>query len=61
MNGIRDSRWPARVMPAVMVLATGAVAVVGMVWAAARVFRVGLLMEGKPPSIMELARWIRVG
>ncbi|HPM23415.1 MAG TPA: ABC transporter permease [Phycisphaerae bacterium] len=28
-------------------------------WAAAKVFRVGVLMYGKPPSVRELARWVR--
>jgi ABC-2 type transport system permease protein len=27
---------------------------------AARVFRVGVLMYGKPPSLRELWRWVRV-
>lgn len=31
------------------------------VWAAARVFRVGLLMQGKPVTFGELARWISRG
>jgi ABC-2 type transport system permease protein len=31
----------------------------GMVWLAARVYRVGILMYGKKPSIKELWRWIR--
>ncbi len=31
----------------------------GMIWAAARIFRVGVLMQGKPPSPIELLRWIR--
>lgn len=30
-----------------------------MVWAASRIFRVGVLMTGKPPSPLELIRWIR--
>ena len=37
----------------------GAVSVFAFVWAAARIFRVGILMQGKPPSPLELLRWIR--
>ena len=29
------------------------------IWAAARIYRVGLLMTGKRPSLKELARWIK--
>jgi ABC-2 type transport system permease protein len=31
------------------------------VWLAARIYRTGLLMYGKRPSIGELARWVRQG
>jgi ABC-type Na+ efflux pump permease subunit len=31
------------------------------IWAAARVFRIGLLLTGKPPNFATLIRWIRAG
>jgi len=33
--------------------------VVVAMWAAAKVFRVGVLMYGKPPTVRELLRWVR--
>jgi ABC-2 type transport system permease protein len=29
-----------------------------LIWAAGKIFRVGLLMQGKPPNLPELMRWI---
>ncbi len=40
---------------ATLVLGYGAV--FGMIWLAARIFRVGVLMQGKPPSPLELLKW----
>ncbi|MCH8259818.1 MAG: ABC transporter permease [Planctomycetes bacterium] len=37
----------------------GFACVLGMVWMAAKVFRVGVLMYGKPPSPLQLLKWLR--
>lgn len=37
----------------------GYICVVGMVWFAAKIFRVGVLMYGKPPSPLQLIKWAR--
>ena len=38
----------------------GAASVYGALWFAAKVFRVGLLMYGKPPNFATLIRWVRM-
>lgn len=43
-------------------IATAVVGFIGVgvvVWAAAKIFRVGVLMYGKPPNLMGLLKWIR--
>jgi len=40
-------------------IAVGVASVFGAVWFAAQVFRIGLLMYGKPPDLATLIRWVR--
>jgi ABC-2 type transport system permease protein len=35
------------------------VTILGLVWVAAKIYRVGVLMYGKRPTLPELARWLR--
>ncbi len=41
-------------------LAVNAAATIALIWMAARIFRVGVLMQGKPPTPRELLRWARM-
>jgi ABC-2 type transport system permease protein len=55
-------RWAAGNLPAselALSLAILLAAIGGVTWVAARIYRVGILMTGKRPSIRELARWVR--
>ena len=59
---IMPLRMSATAVPALEIalsLAGVAVACAAAIWASARIYRVGLLMTGKRPSLQELARWIR--
>ena len=38
-----------------------AVTTLAAVWAAGRIFRTGILMQGKSPTISEMIRWVRTG
>ncbi len=40
-------------------LALMALAIAGLVWVAARIYRVGILMYGKKPTLPELLKWVR--
>ncbi len=50
---------PVPLWQSTLAVAVSVASVVAIVWAGARIFRVGVLMQGKPPSPMELLRWIR--
>ena len=38
----------------------GVASVYAAIWFAAKVFRIGLLMHGKPPNLATLWRWVRM-
>ena len=52
-----DEPVPLWQIPATIVW--GYICVAGMVWLAAKIFRVGVLMYGKPPSPIQLIKWAR--
>jgi ABC-2 type transport system permease protein len=41
-------------------IAIGVAAMVFMAWATAKIFRIGVLMYGKPPNMKTLIRWVRM-
>jgi len=55
-------RWGASPIPVVELVASLAillVTVAGVTWVASRIYRVGILMTGKRPTLKELVRWVR--
>jgi ABC-2 type transport system permease protein len=40
-------------------LLIGVITVIGLLWLAARIYRVGMLMYGKKATIPEVLRWVR--
>jgi ABC-2 type transport system permease protein len=54
------SSSPPPVWQVLLSLAASVIAAIITVWFAAKVFRVGLLMHGKPPSLLTLIKWARM-
>ena len=55
-----SSTDPPPTWQVLLAILINAIAVVGFLWLAAKVFRVGLLMFGKPPNLRTLFKWIRM-
>jgi ABC-2 type transport system permease protein len=55
------SSTPPPIWQTLLAIAAGAAGVAASLWFAARVFRIGLLMYGKPPNFATLLRWARTG
>ena len=54
------SATPPPAWQAWLSIAIGLASVYAALWAAAKVFRIGLLLYGKPPNLATLVRWIRM-
>ena len=54
MSATQVPIWQVTTSIAVLLLSC-----LGAIWISARIYRVGLLMTGKRPSIKELVRWVR--
>ncbi len=48
---------PIPIWQTVLSIAWGFACAYGMLWGAARIFRIGVLMQGKPPTPRELVKW----
>ncbi len=57
-------RWSMASVPItqlVLSLASMVAGILAVAWLAARIYRVGILMYGKKPTIREVFRWVRQG
>src|SRR5256886_12431309 len=55
-------RWAASIVPASELATSLAMLVLGIVavpWIVARIYRIGILITRKPPSVKEPPRWVR--
>ncbi|MGE0103723.1 MAG: ABC transporter permease [Blastocatellales bacterium] len=53
--GLQMPPWWQIILSIVLLIAT----IVGVIWVAARIYRVGVLMYGKRPTLPEIARWLK--
>tara|TARA_B100000959_G_scaffold280780_2_gene343303 strand:- start:1279 stop:2601 length:1323 start_codon:yes stop_codon:yes gene_type:complete len=58
---VTASTEPVALWQIVLSIGIGFGSVIVMVWMCARIFRIGILMQGKPPNIIQLVKWIRLG
>ncbi len=49
---------PIPVWQHVVAIGVGIIAVYGAIWATAKIFRIGVLMYGKPPNLRTLVKWV---
>jgi ABC-2 type transport system permease protein len=54
---VTASTEPIALWQTLLSIAWGFGCAFGMLWVAARIFRVGVLMQGKPPTPRELVKW----
>ena len=47
--------WQVALSMAILLASTAA-----LIWAGGRIFRIGLLMQGKAPTLPELMKWVRL-
>ena len=50
---------PPSTLEYVLTTALLVVSILGALWAGAKIFRIGILLTGKPPKIREIVRWLR--
>jgi len=56
-----SSTSPPPIWQPLLGVVPGAVGAVAALWLAGKIFRIGLLMYGKPPNFATLVRWARMG
>jgi ABC-2 type transport system permease protein len=55
---IAATNVPLWEIAASVVLTSGTV--IGLIWIAAKIYRVGILMYGKKPKLKDLIKWVRL-